>query len=311
MTATDIPIAIVGLGKIGRDQHVPSIAAHPRFRLAATVSRHATMEEVPAYTDLSAMQAAHPEITAVALCTPPQVRYDLAREALEAGLDVLLEKPPGATVAEVEALARLARERGRVLFATWHSRFAQGVPAARDWLAGREILSGRITWREDVRRWHPGQTWIWQPGGLGVFDPGINALSILTEILPLPVRLTGAELEFPENQQAPIAARLSLRAGAAAIEADFDFRQTGPQTWDILLETDEGRLHLSGGGATVTAAGRDLAKGDALDSEYDGVYARFADLLARRESEVDVTPLMHVADAFMLGRRLTTDPFVE
>jgi D-galactose 1-dehydrogenase len=41
-----------------------------------------------------------------------------------------------------------------------------------------------VIWREDVRVWHPGQDWIWQPGGLGVFDPGINALSIITHILP-------------------------------------------------------------------------------------------------------------------------------
>ena len=44
--------------------------------------------------------------------------------------------------------------------------------------------SGRIIWKEDVHHWHPGQRWIWEPGGFGVFDPGINALSVLTEILP-------------------------------------------------------------------------------------------------------------------------------
>ncbi|MEX0304004.1 MAG: gfo/Idh/MocA family oxidoreductase, partial [Leisingera sp.] len=51
---------------------------------------------------------------------------------------------------------------GRVLFASWHFRFATGVPAAR---AGPTVI-----WREDVRHWHPGQAWLWQPGGLGVFD---------------------------------------------------------------------------------------------------------------------------------------------
>jgi hypothetical protein len=41
-----------------------------------------------------------------------------------------------------------------------------------------------IVWHEDVRKWHPGQQWIWEPGGFGVFDPGINALSIATRIFP-------------------------------------------------------------------------------------------------------------------------------
>src|SRR5699024_2048398 len=122
----------------------------------------------------------------------------------EAGRDVLLEKPPGASVAEVMALDRLARDKACVLYATWHSRHAAGVGPARDWLAGRRILGGRITWREDVRRWHPGQDWIWQAGGLGVFDPGINALSVLTAILPVEVFVGAAELEFPANRDTPI-----------------------------------------------------------------------------------------------------------
>ncbi|WP_413203445.1 Gfo/Idh/MocA family protein [Rhodospirillum sp. A1_3_36] len=308
---TVINIALVGFGKIAKDQHVPSIGKSEAFHLAATVSRHGTMEGVPAHRDLASLIADQPEVTAVALCTPPQVRYALAREALEAGLDVLLEKPPGATLAEVEDLIALARDRGRVLFATWHSRFAAGVPATKAWLAEREIQRGSITWREDVRRWHPGQTWIWQAGGLGVFDPGINALSILTEILPQSAHLTGADLEFPSNQETPIAARLSFLSGGAPIEVDFDFRQEGPQTWAMNFETNDGVLTLADGGATVSAAGQSLSEGDALASEYDGIYARFARLLAGRESEVDLSPLIHVADAFMLGRRLITDPFVE
>ena len=70
------------------------------------------------------------------------------------------------------------------LFQTWHSRFAAGVDAAREFLRTRQLVSGKIIWKEDVHHWHPGQRWIWEPGGFGVFDPGINALSLLTEILP-------------------------------------------------------------------------------------------------------------------------------
>jgi D-galactose 1-dehydrogenase len=92
----------------------------------------------------------------------------------------------------------------------------------------------RIDWREDVRVWHPGQTWIWEAGGLGVFDPGINALSIATAILPRPFFLTGATLHVPENCQSPIQAELDfVDAAGAPIRAEFDFLQTGPQSWDI------------------------------------------------------------------------------
>ena len=100
-----IRIAIVGIGKIARDQHVPAIRGNGAFSLAATVSPHdAGLPGVPHHASLDALLAQGPAVDAVALCTPPQVRYDLAAQALCRGAHVFLEKPPGATLAEVEAL---------------------------------------------------------------------------------------------------------------------------------------------------------------------------------------------------------------
>ncbi|NMG39342.1 Gfo/Idh/MocA family oxidoreductase [Chelativorans sp. ZYF759] len=306
MTATEI--AIVGVGKIARDQHLPSIAANAAFHLAATVSRSGGIDGVENHATLETLLAARPDIGAVALCMPPQVRYEAARAALLAGRHVLLEKPPGATLAEVEALKALAAQKGLALFATWHSRFAAGVGPARDWLAGKEISKVEIVWKEDVRRWHPGQDWIWQAGGLGVFDPGINALSILTEILPVPAHVTSAMLEFPEGRDAPIAAELRLRGATGFdVQAEFDWRQTGPQTWTIEVVTGEGRLLLSQGGAELDIEGEAPLRD--RDHEYEGIYARFAELVAAAKIDVDLAPLTHVADAFMLGRRVVVEPF--
>ena len=115
----------------------------------------------------------------------------------------------------------------------------------------------RIVWKEDVRVWHPGQGWIWQPGGLGVFDPGINALSILTHILPQQLFVTAAELSFPPIARRRLPRDLALTdAGGLPIAAEFDFRQTGPQSWDIVVETDAGQLTLSGGGKRLTVHGQ-------------------------------------------------------
>jgi D-galactose 1-dehydrogenase len=204
-------------------------------------------------------------------------------------------------------LVELAAEAGLTIFAAWHSRFAAGVEPARQWLAGRQVLGARITWREDVRVWHPGQAWIWQAGGFGVFDPGINALSIATRILPGGLYLTDAELEVPVNRDAPIAARFTMQTAAGApIAADFDFRQTGPQTWDIGVETDAGTLLLSRGGSVLTLPGETR---QASDAEYPALYARFAELIHSGSSEVDTAPLRLVADAFLRGRMLRTDAF--
>ena len=303
-----IRIAIVGIGKIARDQHVPAIRGNSAFSLAATVSPHdAGLPGVPHHASLDALLAQGPAVDAVALCTPPQVRYDLAAQALGRGAHVFLEKPPGATLAEVEALKSQADKVGATLFAAWHSRFAAGVAPARAWLAERRIDKVSIIWREDVRVWHPGQAWIWQPGGLGVFDPGINALSIVTHILPRPFFLEDATLVLPENRAAPIAADLVFRDTAGApIHMDLDWRQTGPQSWDILVDTDAGTLRLSQGGAVLTLP-TGTEHGD--DIEYAGLYSRFATLIRGGRSDVDTAPLRLVADAFLRGRRETTDPF--
>lgn len=301
---TPIRIAVIGLGKIARDQHLPVIAADAAFRLAATVDPATTSGDVPGFASLDALLADGPPVDAVALCTPPQVRHPLALQALRRGLHVLLEKPPAATLAEADQLAAASRT---TLFAAWHSRFAAGVAPARAWLANRRVERVAITWREDVRIWHPGQAWIWQPGGMGVFDPGINALSIATHILPAPLTLTAAELEIPGNRAAPIAARLALRtADGVAVEADFDWRQTGEQSWDIAVDTDAGRLLLDRGGARLALPGERLEAGD---EEYPALYRHFAGLIRDGASDVDFAPLALIEDAFRTGRRIATATF--
>lgn len=305
---TPLRLAIVGLGKIVRDQHLPTIAAMPAIALAAVADPHASLDGLPHFASFDDLLRNGPPIDAVALCTPPQVRGAQAAAALAAGKHVLLEKPPAATVSEILPLIGVAEAMGKTLFASWHARFAPAVEPAKAFLAQREIRSVRVTWKEDVRVWHPGQAWIWEPGGFGVFDPGINALSIVTRILPRPFFLTRAELAFPTNRAAPIAADLDFSdATGLAIRAEFDFRQTGTQSWDIMVDTDQGRLTLSAGGAKLVHDEHVLV--DEKKVAYPLIYRRFVELIARGESDVDLAPLAHVADAFMLGRRRIVDTF--
>lgn len=299
-------LALVGIGKIARDQHVPALAASPDWELAATVSRSGTIDGVESHTDFAAMLAARPDIGTVSLCMPPVPRFEYAQVALLAGRHVMLEKPPGATLAEVHALADLAAAKGLTLYTTWHSRMAHAVAPAKAWLADKTITRAHITWREDVRKWHPGQDWVFEPGGMGVFDPGINALSILTEILPAPVHLTAATLTFPANRQTPIAAALTFTGG---VSADFDWRQTGPQTWDIEIDTTAGPLALRMGGNVLDIGGQAAKGANTIMDEYPALYARMAELVRGGTSEVDLAPMIHVADALTLGRRDITDPF--
>jgi D-galactose 1-dehydrogenase len=310
MSASPIKLAIVGVGKIVRDQHVPHVQKNPRYQLVAGVSPNSKLEGLPTFKDLDALFASGVPFDAATVSTPPQVRHDLALALLKAGKHVFLEKPPGATVSEVQDLKAAAEAAGRTLFASWHSREAPAVQPAADWLKGKALKSVAIIWREDVRHWHPGQDWIWAAGGLGVFDPGVNALSIATAILP-PFFVRKAELEFPANRDAPIAARIDFALdGGGAMSADFDWRQTGPQTWDIRVETQDGHsLRLSLGGSALEIDGQ--AQAAEPEREYGALYDRFADLVNAGRSDIDLRPLQQAADAFLLGRRIETDAFYD
>jgi predicted dehydrogenase len=304
-----LKLALIGIGKIARDQHIPALAADPRFELVACASRNAHVDGMANFADIETLLAEVKELDAISICTPPQAHFEAALAALRAGKHVMLEKPPAATTRHIALLQAEAARHGCTLFQTWHSRFAAGVDAARDWLRGRTLTAGTITWKEDVHHWHPGQQWIFDAGGLGVFDPGINALSVLTEVLSDEVVVHESVLEFPENQQAPIAARLGLRTERGVmVQADFDFRQKGEQTWDIELVTTTGRLRLSRGGGALEIDGKPMGSDEALAGEYPRLYARFADLCAAGQSEVDWRPFQLVADAFLVGERRIVAP---
>lgn len=300
-------IGVIGLGKIAQDQHLPSIAANPAFRLAAVSSRHG---DPPAGLDIIYRTAGEmlegvPDLDAVAVCTPPQVRHEFARAALLAGKHVLLEKPPAATLSELEDLRRIAGEQGRVLFATWHAQHNAAVEEAARRLRGRSVSAMQVEWREDVRKWHPGQEWVWQPGGFGVFDPGINALSVVTAVLPEPVWVRRAELDVPEGAESPIAARLEFASNrpGAALSAEFDWRPTPHETWEVRLRTEAGQhLHLLDGGAKLVVDGATVV--DEPRDEYGSIYRRFAELLRTGTSQVDARPFLLAADAFMIGKRV-------
>jgi D-galactose 1-dehydrogenase len=305
-----IKIGLVGIGKIARDQHVPVIAAIHDFELIAAASPHHRLDGVRHYPNVEALLAGSPEIKAIAVCTTPQVRYQIARYALEHDCHVMLEKPPGVTLNEVNALVELAKQRSLALFATWHSREASGVEPARQWLERRRIRSVKVEWKEDVRVWHPGQSWIWQAGGLGVFDPGINALSILTRILPGTLVMQDAELSVPTNCQTPIAAKLHLaNEHGAMVSVELDFLEPGEHRWNVDIETDDGHLQLSKGGAVLRI--NDVTTLSTHDIEYQNLYKQFASLITQRRINVDVAPFTLVADAFLRGRRVEVAPFIE
>ncbi len=302
-----IRIGVIGLGKIALEEHVPAIRADGAYEIVAGAGRDATLEGIPCFASLDEMFDAGPPLDAVAICTPPQLHYAMAKAALERHCHVLLEKPPCLTVAEFDDLVTTAAAKGASFFQAWHARETPVIEVAQRWLAGRRILGGGVVWTEDVRLSHPHQDWIWQADGFGVLDAGINAISILTRILSDPITVDHATLLVPSDCQSPIAARVGFRMQGAAIDADFDFRVPVIYERQITLETEDGTLTLLGHGSELLIDGRATAAAGQT-SEYAELYRRFRELIARGASDNDKRPLELVVDIFRVAERIAIAP---
>ena len=109
---------------------------------------------------------------------------------------------------------------------------------------------------------------------------------------------------------APVAAHVLFRtADGISVPMELDWLQSGPQSWDILAETDAGSMVLSHGGAKLTIDGKVVH--EEPETEYPMLYRRFAEIIRAGASDVDLAPLQHVADAFMLGRRDVVEAFYD
>jgi D-galactose 1-dehydrogenase len=299
-----VKLGLIGFGAVAR-RHADVIARSQKFDLCAVASTSPVVDgpDCPVFTSHREMLADASTVDAVAICTPPKARYSIARDALLAGKDVLLEKPPSATLGEIIALEQIARKMELSIFAAWHSRFNKAVGLAQELLAAREIHSIRIKWLEDVKRWHSEQDWIWEPKGLGVFDAGINAISILTQVVPSPVIVTDSEMWSLPGAHSPIAARIRghLREGFTDLRIDLDWRVL-EECRELLFEcTDGSDVRLRQSGRSLEMDGVPLIAEGNL--EYERLYGHFSSLIEQRKTDADIEPLRLTADSFMIAWR--------
>ena len=77
----------------------------------------------------------------------------------------------------------------------------------------------------------------------------------------------------------------------------------------VEVETDKGPMALRMGGNRLEVGGKPAGGVNSIMGEYPALYARMADLVSRGQSDVDLAPMVHVADALTLGKRIITDAF--
>lgn len=137
-------IAIVGLGGIARKAYLPVLTQRNDVELLVCSRTPSAVEEVQALyglsngtTDIPRLLSLKPE--AAFVLTPSPTHFALARQLLDAGVDVFVEKPATLKSPETRVLAELAETRGRVLMVGFNRRFAPLHQQARELWAGRTV----------------------------------------------------------------------------------------------------------------------------------------------------------------------------
>jgi predicted dehydrogenase/nucleoside-diphosphate-sugar epimerase len=163
-------VGLVGAGYIA-DWHAKSLPSVAGVELVAVCDTALSRAEAlagkygvaKAYGSLEAMLAAE-KLDAVHILTPPDLHFKAARTAIEAGVDVLLEKPMCDRVEECEELVRLAAERGVRLGVGHNFLFSEPYEQLR-----RDVRSGvlgpidevTITWNRFLPQAALGPFGIW------------------------------------------------------------------------------------------------------------------------------------------------------
>jgi predicted dehydrogenase len=286
-----IRTAVAGFGLSGSVFHAPLIATNRAFSLdvistsdagrkSAAAGSYPGIKLVDTPEDILALAG---ELDLLVLGTPPATHYPLAKAALEAGLDVVVDKPFVVSSAEGEDLTELAARLGRVLTVFQNRRWDGDFLTVKALLSGGSL--GEVSRFESrFERWSPQVSKAWKAeataseGGGVLFDLGSHLLDQALQLFG-PATLIHAELQARRpGENVDDDAFLALRHESGVIS----------HLWMNMLCAQQGpRFRLLGSEGGFTKHGVDpqepyiVAGGTPLDEEYGLEAPEWAGTLGR------------------------------
>ena len=203
-------VGVIGVGHLG-SLHAKMLAGNERAVLAGVVDtnpgqagRVAAAHNTTAFASVGELLA---HVDAVTIATPTSAHYAVAAEALAAGKHLLIEKPVTQTVAEAEALCRMAADRGVIIQVGHIERFNPAILA----LDGYEI-NPMFVESHRLAQFNPRGTDV-----PVVLDLMIHDIDIILSFVRSPVRHVEANGVAVVSDSADIAnARLQFENGCVA-----------------------------------------------------------------------------------------------
>ncbi|MDR6416794.1 Gfo/Idh/MocA family oxidoreductase [Pseudarthrobacter sulfonivorans] len=298
-TVRTIRTAVVGYGLSGSVFHAPLIAADSRYSLdviatsdagrqAAATQRYPGVKTV---RDGGAVLELAGDLDLVVLGTPPATHYPLAKAALEAGLDVVVDKPFAVSSAEGQELITLAEQLGRVLSVFQNRRWDGDFLTVRKLLAG-EVLGNVTRFESSFERWSPEISKAWKAsatasdGGGVLYDLGTHLIDQALQLFgPATVIHSELRIRRPE-EKADDDAFVVLQHESGVISH---------LTMNMLCAQQGPRFRVLGTSGAFTKHGIDpqepyiIAGGSPLDAEYGVEASEWAGTLGR-DGHLDALP---------------------
>jgi predicted dehydrogenase len=294
-----IRTAVVGYGLAGSVFHAPLLAANGNYSLDVIATSDAGRQEAAAsrlpgadvVRDGAAVLGRAADLDLVVLATPPDTHYPLARAALEAGLDVVVDKPFTVTSGQGQELVEAARQLGRVLTVFHNRRWDGDFLTLRKLLATRSL--GEVTRFESrFERWQPTIAKPWKArataadGGGVLFDLGSHLVDQALQLFG-PATVAHAELAARRSdERADDDVFLVLRHQSGV---------TSHLAMNMLCAQQEPRFRVLGSVGGYTKNGVDpqepylAAGGSPLDAAYGREAPEWAGLLGR-DGHLDALP---------------------
>ncbi len=151
-------VGLVGFGFAGKTFHAPVIRVVEGLRLTAIVQRHGAGAPDPRYADTEFVRSVDEllsrAVDLIVIATPNTSHHPIAKQCLQAGRHVVIDKPFTTTVAEAEELVRLARAKRRILSAYQNRRYVGDFVTLRV-LLSENALGNVTTFESHFDRFRP------------------------------------------------------------------------------------------------------------------------------------------------------------
>ncbi|SMB89622.1 Predicted dehydrogenase [Pasteurella testudinis DSM 23072] len=201
-----VNVGIAGFGMSAQVFHVPFLTVDPRFKIKKVFERSSEkskqkIADVEVVRDFSALLS--DDIDLVVITTPNLTHYPLAKQAIEAGKHVIVEKPVSVTANEAAELGRLAALHGILLSPYQNRRWDSGFDAVKN-IIKHNLIGDVVDYQVRFDRYSPNKNpKRWKETGekgIGlVYDLGVHLLDHTVDLFGMPQALF-ADIRYQQPQ---------------------------------------------------------------------------------------------------------------